>query len=105
MSVTNGSRKGSTKYNQAIIESSTSEEVVSGSTSRSGKDIVVSGGESQSKQTSKSTSKQTAETKSGRDLTSKSIVQRTSMEKANIGFAISFKVRVIGRFPKSPASC
>lgn len=76
------SENGQTKYNQKQNSTTKSDSETTGSSS------------------------DTKSSESIRDLTATSTSNRASIEKANIGFQISFSVLLHGRFPTTPgASC
>jgi len=98
------SRNGKTDYVQAVAESQNSTDTVSGTSGREGSDATTSKGATTTATNGTNTSQGNQQTENSRALTSNSEVQRTSIEKVNIGFEISFKVPIIGRFPTQPGN-
>jgi len=95
------SRTGTTGYNQVILESGTTTESSSGNLSRIGGDESGTHGVTTSVLVGKNLTKGKQDTVNTRDLTAKTITARKSSDKVSIGFSISFKVPILGRFPIS----
>lgn len=85
------SQKTTTNYAQQQAGSQNSRRTGSGGKASNGTT------ESSGKQVSAGTSSQVSE--SVRDLTSRGLRTGTTEEKANIGFEISFKVKITGKIP------
>jgi hypothetical protein len=98
------SRNGKTNYVQAVVASENSSDTVNGTSGRESRDATTSTGATTTVTNGTNTSQGNQQSENSRALTSNSEVQRTSIEKVNIGFEIQFKVPIIGRFPTQPGN-
>lgn len=93
------SREGSTRYNQGITESSSGGDAGEGKVTRTTTNLDVTTQDSTSTLDATNTTSGSQTTTTVRDLSASSTVEKQSVEMANIGFSITFKVPLLGRFP------